>query len=97
MYKKYVFELFEKGYVYKDFKEGLEDFVICFKVLENVLYEFDDVICGILKFEFKDVEDWIILKDNGIFIYNFVVVIDDYYMEIIYVFRGEEYIINIFK
>lgn len=94
LYKKYAFELLEKGYAYKDFKEGSEDFAIRFKVPENVLYEFDDVIRGTLKFESKDVEDWIILKDNGIPTYNFAVVIDDHYMEISHVFRGEEHITN---
>ena len=77
----------------KSLKEiGSEDFAIRFKVPENVLYEFDDVIRGTLKFESKDVEDWIILKDNGIPTYNFAVVIDDHYMEISHVFRGEEHI-----
>ncbi|WIF88608.1 glutamate--tRNA ligase [Acholeplasma laidlawii] len=94
LYKKYAFELLEKGYAYKDFKDGSEDFAIRFKVPENVLYEFDDVIRGKLKFESKDVEDWIILKDNGIPTYNFAVVIDDHYMEISHVFRGEEHITN---
>lgn len=94
LYKKYAFELLEKGYAYKDFKEGSEEFAIRFKVPENVLYEFDDVIRGTLKFESKDVEDWIILKDNGIPTYNFAVVIDDHYMEITHVFRGEEHITN---
>lgn len=94
LYKKYAFELLEKGYAYKDFKEGSEEFAIRFKVPENVLYEFDDVIRGTLKFESKDVEDWIILKDNGIPTYNFAVVIDDHYMEISHVFRGEEHITN---
>ncbi|MBG0762900.1 glutamate--tRNA ligase [Acholeplasma laidlawii] len=94
LYKKYAFELLEKGYAYKDFKEGSEEFAIRFRVPENVLYEFDDVIRGTLKFESKDVEDWIILKDNGIPTYNFAVVIDDHYMEISHVFRGEEHITN---
>src|SRR5690606_14474985 len=74
--------------------DALPIFAIRFKVPENVLYEFDDVIRGTLKFESKDVEDWIILKDNGIPTYNFAVVIDDHYMEITHVFRGEEHITN---
>src|SRR5690554_32239 len=94
LYKKYAFELLEKGYAYKDFKEGSEDFAIRFKVPENVTYQFPDIIRGTLKFESKDVEDWIILKDNGIPTYNFAVVIDDHFMEITHVFRGEEHITN---
>ncbi|WP_162146976.1 glutamate--tRNA ligase [Acholeplasma granularum] len=94
LYKKYAHELLDKGFAYKDYKEGSEDYAIRFKVPENVTYSFDDVIRGTLKFESSDVEDWIILKDNGIPTYNFAVVIDDHYMEITHVFRGEEHITN---
>ena len=94
LYKKYAYELLDKGYAYKDYKEGSTDFAIRFKVPEGVTYSFDDIIRGTLKFESKDVEDWIILKDNGIPTYNFAVVIDDHHMDITHVFRGEEHITN---
>src|SRR5690554_91877 len=94
LYKKYAYELLDKGYAYKDYKEGSTDFAIRFKVPEGVTYSFDDIIRGTLKFESKDVEDWIILKDNGIPTYNFAVVIDDHHMDITHVFKDEEHITN---
>ena len=94
LYKKYAYELLDKGFAYKDFKEGSTEFAVRFKVPKNITYQFDDVIRGTLKFESKDVEDWIILKDNGIPTYNFAVVVDDHHMKISHVFRGEEHITN---
>jgi glutamyl-tRNA synthetase/nondiscriminating glutamyl-tRNA synthetase len=94
LYKKYAYDLLEKGFAYKDFKEGSTEYAVRFKVPANVTYQFDDVIRRTLKFESKDVEDWIILKDNGIPTYNFAVVVDDHHMEISHVFRGEEHITN---
>lgn len=94
LYKEYAELLLEKGLAYKDFKENSNKYAIRFKVPQNKTYAFDDVIRGKLSFESKDVEDWIILKDNGIPTYNFAVVVDDHFMEITHVFRGEEHITN---
>lgn len=94
LYTKYANELLEKGLAYKDFREDSEAYAIRFKVPSDVTYAFDDVVRGHLKFESKDVEDWIIMKDNGIPTYNFAVVIDDHFMEISHVLRGEEHITN---
>ncbi|MFA6801797.1 MAG: glutamate--tRNA ligase [Acholeplasmataceae bacterium] len=94
LYTKYADELLEKGLAYKEYREGNEKFAIRFKVPENQTYAFDDLVRGKLSFESKDVEDWIIVKDNGIPTYNFAVVIDDHFMEITHVLRGEEHITN---
>ncbi|BCR35390.1 glutamate--tRNA ligase [Mariniplasma anaerobium] len=94
LYTKYANELLEKGLAYKDFREDSETYAIRFKVPSDVTYAFDDIVRGTLKFESKDVEDWIIMKDNGIPTYNFAVVIDDHFMEITHVLRGEEHITN---
>src|SRR5690554_3963181 len=94
IYQKYANELLEKGLAYKEYREDSDKFAIRFKVLENVTYTFDDIVRGPLKFESKEVEDWIIMKDNGIPTYNFAVVIDDHLMEITHVLRGEEHITN---
>ena len=94
LYQKYANELLEKGLAYKDFREDGDKFAIRFKVPEDQTYVFDDIVRGELKFLSKDVEDWIIMKDNGIPTYNFAVVIDDHLMEITHVLRGEEHITN---
>lgn len=94
IYKKYADLLLEAGLVYKDYKEGSDKYGLRFKVPENKVYEFNDLVRGPTKFLSEDVEDWIIVKDNGIPTYNFAVVIDDYLMKISHVLRGEEHITN---
>lgn len=94
LYRKYAYDLLERGLAYKDFKEGSEDFAIRFKSPSDKTYAFNDMVRGETSFQGSDVEDWIILKDNGIPTYNFAVVVDDHYMEITHVLRGEEHITN---
>lgn len=94
LYQKYATELLEKGLAYKEYRENSQNFAIRFKVPENKTYIFKDLVRGELKFESKEIEDWIIVKDNGIPTYNFAVVIDDHLMEITHVLRGEEHITN---
>jgi len=94
LYTKYANALLEQGLAYKDYREGSGNYAIRFKVPENKTYAFNDLVRGKLSFESKDVEDWIIVKDNGIPTYNFAVVIDDHFMEISHVLRGEEHITN---
>ncbi len=94
LYSKYANELLEKGFAYKEYRENSEKYAIRFKVPEDAYYVFDDLVRGQLKFNSQDVEDWIIMKDNGIPTYNFAVVIDDHLMEITHVLRGEEHITN---
>ncbi|MCR1808660.1 glutamate--tRNA ligase [Haploplasma modicum] len=94
LYQKYANILLEKGLAYKEYREDSDKFAIRFRVPENKTYEFDDIVRGTLRFESKEVEDWILMKDNGIPTYNFAVVIDDHLMEITDVLRGEEHITN---
>lgn len=94
IYQKYANELLERNLAYKEYRENSDEFAIRFKVPNNITYEFDDIVRGKLRFESKEIEDWIIMKDNGIPTYNFAVVIDDFLMEITHVLRGEEHITN---
>lgn len=94
LYKKYADDLLERGLAYKEYKEGSDYYAVRFKVPEAQTYCFEDMVRGSLSFESKDIEDWIILKDNGIPTYNFAVVVDDHFMKITHVFRGEEHITN---
>ena len=74
-------------------KEG-KPFTIRVKVPDHETYEFKDMIRGTVKFESKDIGDWVLIKANGIPTYNYAVVIDDHTMEITHVFRGEEHLSN---
>jgi glutamyl-tRNA synthetase/nondiscriminating glutamyl-tRNA synthetase len=89
LYKQYSDELIALGFAYQE-----ENGAIRFKVPKDKTYAFDDIVRGTLTFKSEDVEDWIMMKENGIPTYNFAVVIDDHYMKISHVMRGEEHITN---
>lgn len=94
LYIHYANILLEKGFAYKEYRENTDQYAIRFKVPENVTYTFSDIVRGELTFQSKEVEDWIIIKENGIPTYNFAVVIDDHLMNITHILRGEEHITN---
>ena len=54
----------------------------------------DDLIKGKVSFEREVIDDFVIMKSDGIPTYNFAVVIDDYLMEISHVIRGEDHLSN---
>ncbi len=58
---------------------------------------FHDLIHGDITREHKDVDDFVAVRSNGIPTYNFVVVIDDYLMEMTHILRAVEHISNTFK
>ena len=89
LYTQYATQLLSDGMAYKE-----ENGAIRFKVPKGKTYVFDDLVRGQLSFKSEDVEDWIMVKENGIPTYNFAVVVDDHHMEISHVFRGEEHITN---
>lgn len=89
LYTQYATQLLSEGKAYKE-----DNGAIRFKVPKGKTYVFDDLVRGHLSFKSEDVEDWIMVKENGIPTYNFAVVIDDHHMEISHVFRGEEHITN---
>ncbi|MDO8168190.1 glutamate--tRNA ligase [Candidatus Phytoplasma melaleucae] len=95
IYQKYTKILLDKGLAYKEYQQdSINKFVVRFKVPLQQKYEFDDLIRGRLCFESKDIEDWIIIKENGYPTYNYAAAIDDYLMQISHVLRGEEHITN---
>ena len=70
------------------------EYSIRFKVPEAVTYTFNDLVRGEISFESIDVGDWVIMKANGIPTYNFACAVDDHFMKISHIFRGEEHITN---
>jgi len=89
LYQKYSEDLMTRGLAYKE-----NNGAIRFKVPKQKTYHFKDMVRGDLSFDSKEVEDWIMVKENGIPTYNFAVAIDDHHMEISHVMRGEEHITN---
>ena len=65
------------------------------RVPKEATYEFNDMVKGDISFESKSVGgDWVIQKRDGMPTYNFAVVVDDHYMEITHVLRGDDHISN---
>lgn len=93
-YQQYAQELLDKGLAYKEFRENSDKYAVRFKVPQDQEIVFKDLVRGELRFHSKEVEDWVMIKDNGIPTYNFAVVIDDHLMKITHVLRGEEHITN---
>jgi nondiscriminating glutamyl-tRNA synthetase len=69
-------------------------YTIRMRVPADVTYTFKDLVRGSVTFESKDVGDWVLIKTNGIPTYNYAVVLDDHFMKISHVFRGEEHLSN---
>ncbi|MBS1958370.1 MAG: glutamate--tRNA ligase [Bdellovibrionales bacterium] len=55
---------------------------------------FKDMIRGEISFPNEDLDDFVIIRSNGVPTYNFVVVIDDIEMKISHVIRGDDHINN---
>jgi nondiscriminating glutamyl-tRNA synthetase len=73
--------------------EGREP-AIRFRVMDKE-YRFNDIVKGDISFEGEDVGgDFIIMKKDGTPTYNFGVVVDDHYMNISHVLRGDDHIAN---
>ncbi len=54
----------------------------------------NDLVKGPITIANKEIDDLIIVRDDGIPTYNFAVVVDDWDMRITHVFRGDEHINN---
>jgi len=78
----------------KYIKEGRKP-VIRFKVPDDEIIEFDDMIKGKISIKSDTLGgDMVIVKSDGMPTYNFAVVIDDSLMKITHVLRGEDHIYN---
>ena len=79
--------------IQKNIAEG-KKFTIRFKVPLNETITVNDKVRGNVEFDSNGVGDFIIVKSDGIPVYNFAVVIDDHLMEITQVIRAEEHLSN---
>lgn len=67
---------------------------IRFRVPPRQTVVVDDLVRGRVTFDTENMGDFIIIKSDGIPVYNFAVVIDDHLMKITHVLRGEEHLSN---
>ncbi|MGC2310715.1 MAG: glutamate--tRNA ligase [Candidatus Babeliaceae bacterium] len=93
----------DAGYAFYDRKcrdlkplpDDVRPFVIRFKVPLNCAeITFNDLIHGPVTFPADQFDDFIIVRSDGWPMYNFVVVVDDAFMHITHVIRGDDHISN---
>lgn len=65
-----------------------------FHVPENQQILFKDLVRGMMSFDSNGVGDFVIVKSDGIPVYNFAVALDDSLMKITHVIRAEEHLSN---
>ena len=69
-------------------------YTIRLRVPTNETYAFDDMVRGHVSFDSAGVGDYVIVKSDGIPVYNYAVVVDDHTMGITHVIRAEEHLSN---
>lgn len=93
----------KETYIYdktcRDKKPTLQDlqkpYVVRFKVeVDGPFLVFDDLIRGKVSLPTEHIDDFVLSRSDGSMTYNFAVVIDDHFMEISHVIRGEDHIVN---
>jgi glutamyl-tRNA synthetase, bacterial family len=67
--------------------------VVRFKVPDKTVV-FEDIIRGHVEIDTKEFGDFVIVRQDGMPVYNFVVVIDDALMGITHIIRGEDHLSN---
>jgi glutamyl-tRNA synthetase len=89
IYRKYAEQLLEEG---KAYREG--EAIIYRLPQEERVVAFDDMVYGHIEIPTSTYKDIVLMKSDGTATYNFAVVVDDYTMDITYVIRGEDHIMN---
>ena len=68
--------------------------VVRFRNPASGAVSWDDLVKGPIRIGNEEIDDLIILRNDGVPTYNFAVVVDDWDMRITHVFRGDEHINN---
>ncbi|MFA5270408.1 MAG: glutamate--tRNA ligase [Patescibacteria group bacterium] len=88
LYKKHLQQLLKKDLAYK--QAG----AVYFRTPTTGKIVVNDIIRGKVEFDAKDVDDFVIQKSDGGFVFHFVNVVDDWDMKITHVIRGEDHLSN---
>ncbi|MFC1842147.1 glutamate--tRNA ligase [Candidatus Dependentiae bacterium] len=75
-------------------QEGHKPYVVRFRLPDKKSITFHDLIRGEITFELNQFDDFIIARSDGTPMYNLAVVVDDDFMNITHVIRGEDHISN---
>ena len=83
----------DKPYTQQDLAQ--KPYAIRFRVPENQpAVTFNDLVLGSVSVEPDQFDDYIIMRRDGTPIYNFCVVVDDIFMKITHVVRGQDHVSN---
>jgi glutamyl/glutaminyl-tRNA synthetase len=88
IYQKHLQTLLDKNLAYK------QDGAIYFRTPLSGKIIVSDLIHGEVEFDATTIDDFVIAKSNGDFIFHFVNVIDDMEMRISHVIRGDDHLSN---
>ncbi|MFA5015125.1 MAG: glutamate--tRNA ligase [Actinomycetota bacterium] len=91
-YNRRCFKLTQKS-IETNMESG-KPFAIRFLVPENEVINFKDTVYGNITINASNIEDFIIIRSNGLPTYNYSVAIDDALMKITHVIRGEDHLSN---
>lgn len=69
-----------------------EPYVIRLRLPEDTDITFNDGIRGEVTFNTRDLDDQVLIKQDGFPTYHLAVVVDDHHMEVSHVIRGEEWV-----
>ena len=75
-------------------KERGEPYTIRLLVPENEILEFADTVYGKISVNSDTIEDYIIIRSNGLPTYNYSAAVDDALMKITHIIRGEDHLSN---
>jgi len=79
----------------EELEKSGKKYSIRFKVNEGINVIVDDMIRGKVEFNSSNIGgDFIIVRSDGVPVYNYIVVIDDYLMKITHVVRGDDHLSN---
>lgn len=100
--RRRLFESQKRTYRYEGTCKNRKDtpdrpFVIRFRMPEGEgSVSFQDLVLGKITKQYSDLDDWVMLRGDGIPLYNFGCVLDDHLMEITHVGRGQEHVNSTF-
>ena len=69
-----------------------EPYVLRLKMPEKRIFRFNDIIRGEVEMDSAQSDDQVLIKSDGYPTYHLASVVDDHYMDISYVIRGEEWL-----
>jgi glutamyl-tRNA synthetase len=65
-----------------------------FKLPDNQIISWDDMIMGDISYSLKNVSDPVIVKADGTYLYTFTSIIDDFDYDITHIIRGQDHVTN---